>query len=176
MTVFERLTENFNFFRKSYYLNANTKECVDNPQTCGEDGIGSPGGYRANKITRPKSMAMHYIDKLIFYAKVPQSGLPPYFIGKTNPPLQMPAPGLFQLAAVSAPALRALGDGYQVYQGWDAPLNYFNVNFNNLVACRETPGRPCVHAMIASQCPDLKNGNNCVWPNPTPKYQTRLYP
>ncbi|MCX5784362.1 MAG: hypothetical protein NTX59_01605 [Elusimicrobia bacterium] len=181
MTVFERLTENFNFFRKSFYLNANTKECTDSPQSCGDEGIASPGGYRANKLTRPHSMAMYYIDKIDFYAKVPQSGLPPYYIGHTDPPMNMPAPGLFQLAAVTASALKTIGDGYQVYQGWTAPSNYFNVDFNQdpnvLASCRGNGvNRPCVHARIASQCPALSNGNNCVWPNPTPKYQTRLYP
>ena len=176
MTVFERLTENFNFFRKSYYLNANTQECVDNPALCGEDGVRSPGGFRANRITRGAGMFMWYVDKIIFHAKVPQSGLPPYFLGKTNPPLQMPAPGLFQLATFSDGALKTVGNpGYHVYQGWNAPSNYFGVDFKGKAACQET-GRPCVHALVASQCPQLTSGNNCVWPDPTPKYQTRLYP
>ncbi len=175
MTVFERLTENFNFFRKSYYLNANTNECVDNPNLCGEDGVRSPGGFRVNRFSRGTSMFMWYVQRIIFHAKVPQSGLPPYFLGKTNPPLQMPAPGLFQLASFSDTAMKTVGDGYHVYQGWDAPSNYFGVDFKSKAACQET-GRPCVHALVASQCPQLSSGNNCVWPNPTPKYQTRLYP
>ena len=176
MTVFERLTENFNFFRKSYYLNANTQECVDNPNTCGEDGIKSPGGFRNNKFVRGSSMFRWYLGEIMFHAKVPQPGLPPYFLGKTNPPLRMPGPGLFQLATFSDDALKTVGrPGYHVYQGWDVSSNYFGVNFNSMVACQET-GRPCVHALVATQCPQLESGNNCVWPNPTPKYQTRLYP
>jgi hypothetical protein len=122
------------------------------------------------------------VDKLTFHAKVPQSGLPPYYLGKTAPPLTMTAPGLFQVAAIDEKKLSAAGNGFHVYQGWDAPSNYFNVDFNKLVFCRET-GRPCVHALVTSQCPDMAGNsnswggrNNCVWPNPTPKYQTRLYP
>ena len=175
MTVFERLTENFNFFRKSYYLNANTRECVRNPQACGEDGLSGRNSYKSNKIRRPSDMKMHFINEIIFYAKVPQSGLPPYFIGKTNPPIQMPSPGLFQLATVSDSALKSLGNGYDVSQGWIPPSNYFGVDFRRLASCRRM-GKPCVHARIATQCPALRSGNNCVWPNPTPKYQTRLYP
>ncbi len=175
ITVFERLTEDFNFFRKSYYLNANTDDCRDNPNLCGQDGVASPGGFRENRFTLGTDMLMHYVQKIIFHAKVPQSGLPPYFLGKTNPPLQMPAPGLFQLATFSDSAMKTVGNGYHVYQGWDAPSNYFNIDFRGKAACRET-GRPCVHALVASQCPQLKGGNNCVWPDPTPKYQTRLYP
>ncbi len=178
-TVFDRLTESFNFFRKSYYLNANTPDCVSNPQTCGNDGIFSSGGFNANKLVKGGNFFMHYIQKIMFYAKVYTGGtLPPYYLGKTNPPMDMTTmspDGLFQLATVTDSALDKIGRGFDVYQGWDAPSNYFNVDFSNIGKCKET-GRPCVHALVASQCPQLSSGNNCVWPNPTPKYQTRLYP
>lgn len=182
ITVFDRLTAQFNFFRKSYYLNANTPECVSSPDTCGQDGLDSRGGYIANRIVKDKDIKMYYIDTITFFAKVPQSGLPPYYLAQTTPPMdmkQMNPLGLFQLAAVSDSSLRAVGNGYQVYQGWDVPSNYFKVNFNqrgDISRNCNKSGRPCVHAMVASQCPDLLNGNNCVWPDPTPKYQTRLYP
>lgn len=181
MTVFSRLTEDFTFFRKSYYLNANTDACVSNPGTCGDDGVKSSGGFLANKFVKGQQMFMWYIDKITLHAKVPQPGLPPYFLGKTIPPVAMNPPGLFQLATFSAGALSAVGNGYNVYQGWGtepgSPLrrNYFGVDFTGKAACQET-GSPCVHALVASQCPQLTSGNNCVWPNPTPKYQTRLYP
>lgn len=167
-TVFERLTENFSFFRKSYYLN--TGECRQNPGVCGEDGLAK---FQANRVYP----VLHYIEKLKFWAKVPKSGLPPYYLGVTNPPLDMPAPGLFQLATVPDAELAPLKSGFEVYQGWDAPSNYFGVDVNKLAPCPSgaiSRTRPCVHARIASQCPDVNN--NCVWPNPTPKYQTRLYP
>lgn len=180
-TVFERLTDNFNFFRKSYYLNANTQACVDNPTMCGNDGIFSNGGFKSSSATVRKGNGfyMHYVQKIMFYAKVFTGGsLPPYYLGKTNPAMDMTTmspDGLFQLATVTDDRLQKFRDGIQVYQGWDASANYFNVNINDLAKCRET-GRPCVHAMVASQCPQMSSGNNCVWPNPTPKYQTRLYP
>ncbi|OIN99797.1 MAG: hypothetical protein COX65_01230 [Elusimicrobia bacterium CG_4_10_14_0_2_um_filter_56_8] len=179
-TVFERLTESFNFFRKSYYLNANTPDCVSNPQTCGNDGIFSGGGFDANRLVEGQNFFMHYTQKIMFYAKVFTGGtLPPYYLGKTNPPMDMtsmdPA-GLFQLATITDDRLDKFGRGLDVFQGWDAPSNFFNINFNTIARCNET-GRPCVHAMVTSQCPQLTTaGNNCVWPNPTPKYQTRLYP
>ncbi|MBU2529796.1 MAG: hypothetical protein KKD35_02050 [Elusimicrobia bacterium] len=167
ITVFERLTENFNFFRKSYYLN--TGECRNNPAGCAEDGV---AGFKANAIREGNNFHMHYTSKLQFWAKVPQTGIPPYMLHHTNPPVDIK---LFQLATVDNDALEAAGNGYEVFQGWDVQSNYFDIDFNTLAACRET-GRPCVHAMVASQCPALSSGNNCVWPNPTPKYQTRLYP
>jgi len=178
-TVFERLTENFNFFRKSYYLNANTQDCVDHPQTCGNDGLNSTGGFFANKLSRNKNFFMHYVLKMMFYAKVYVGGLQLYQLSKPNAPLDMTTMspnGLFQLATVSDSVLDKLGTGLEVYQGWDPAPNYFNVPLGLLGKCKETSGRPCVHARIATQCPQLKSGNNCVWPAPTPKYQTRLYP
>jgi hypothetical protein len=180
-TVFERLTANFNFFRKSYYLNANTAQCVENPQSCGNDGVFSPGGFNMKKISKDNNtFFMHYIQKIVFYAKVFTGGsIPPFFLGRTTPPMDMTtmsSDGLFQLATIPSGMLDDLGRGLHVYQGWDAPSNYFNVDFNTLAKCKET-GRPCVHALVSSQCPQLTSaGNNCVWPNPTPKYQTRLYP
>ena len=179
-TVFDRLTESFNFFRKSYYLNANTPDCVKNPQTCGNDGIYSSGGFNATKLTKGTNFFMHYALKVQFHAKVFTGGsLPPYYLGKTNPPMDMTSmspDGLFQLATVTDDRLKKYGNGLDVFQGWDTPSNYFNVDFNNIGKCNET-GRPCVHALVTSQCPQLTSaGNNCVWPAPTPKYQTRLYP
>lgn len=180
-TVFERLTDNFNFFRKSYYLNANTTECVDNPQSCGNDGVFSSGGFKSSAATLRKNNGfhMHYVEKIVFFAKVFTGGsLPPYYMGESTPPMNMTSmtpDGLFQLATVTDDRLLKFRDGIDVYQGWDAPANYFNVDLNTLGKCKET-GRPCVHSLVTSQCPQMGSGNNCVWPNPTPKYQTRLYP
>ncbi|MEA3306970.1 MAG: hypothetical protein U9Q34_04200, partial [Elusimicrobiota bacterium] len=150
ITVFERLTDNFNFFRKSYYLN--TGECRNNPGGCAEEGV---AGFKNNAIKNGSNFHMHYINKIRFWAKVPQSGIPPYYLGKTNPPIDIK---LFQLASIDGGALKAAGRGYEVYQGWDVDSNYFNIDFNKLAACKNI-GRPCVHSMVASQCPELGAGN-----------------
>ena len=179
-TVFTRLTDTFNFFRKSYYLNASTQECTNNPAGCGQDGLDSGFSNSSNKLMKSNnSVIYHYIKKIEFHAKVYTGGWPsPYYLGKSNPPMDMTQndpKGLFQLATVSDDVLGRLGRGLHVYQGWKAPSNYFNINFNEVAACKSV-GRPCVHARVATQCPQLNGKNNCVWPNPTPKYQTRLYP
>ncbi len=186
-TVFSRLTDNFSFFRKSYYLNANVCD-PSQADSCGDDGVGYGAystGFSSNKLKEGSNFFMHYILKIEFFAKVYTGAtLPPYYLGQSNPPMDMTScptcntKGLFQLATVTDSALDQLGRGYDVFQGWDAPKNYFKVDFNKLVQCQET-SRPCVHALITTQCPQLQDGshpNNCVWPNPTPKYQTRLYP
>ncbi len=181
ITVFKRLTSNFRFFRKSYYLN--TGDCKgDNAQVCGETGLRSFGGFFSNELSRGSGgIEMHSIDQIRFWAKVPQSGDYPYRRGHTDPPVDIK---LFQLATINVGKLSNAGKGFHVYQDWEVPSNYFNVPFNTMkeVSC-ETIGAPCVHARVASQCPNLSGNpnawtgnNNCVWPSPTPKYQTRLYP
>ncbi len=179
-TVFDRLTDNFNFFRKSYYLNANTQECTDNPQLCGDVGLHGTNSFYGNRIKKESNtFLMHYARKIVFFAKVfTGATLPPYYLGETTPPMDMTTmakDGLFQLATIPDSTLGTLGTGLEVYQSWQAPKNYFSVDLNMLGRCRGMD-KPCVHARVATQCPQLKDGNNCVWPNPTPKYQTRLYP
>ena len=127
---------------------------------------------------------MHYIQNIDIYAKVFTGGsLPPYYVGHSDPPMKMTSmnpKGLFQLATVDGGVLDNLGKGLDVYQGWQAPSNYFGVDFNSMKdgGCTGMgKSGPCVHAKITTQCPQLiTDKNNCVWPSPTPKYQTRLYP
>lgn len=171
-TVFERLTNDSSFFRKSYYFNAATPECINNPKSCAGDGVSY---FQRAKIT---SLLRQRIKKIGFFARMPgDAGVQRY--GHTEPPMDQDGGGLFQAAGFDPSKLKQIGDGIDVYQGWTAPPNYFNVNFNSISACREL-GKPCVHAKIASQCPKSNSPdagyNNCVWPYPTPKYQTRLYP
>lgn len=182
LSVFERLVANFNFFRKSYSLNTNS--CGNNLDGCGEDGLRD--GFKANKIDSRGDILMHYVTMMFTYGRgvvllpdgysiLPSD--PPYNL--TSAPTKVGDEGLFQLATIREDALIKIGDGYSVNQGWTAPKNYFGVDLNNMDwGCGATSRQgPCVYARVASQCPQLRGGrNNCVWPNPTPKYQTRLYP
>lgn len=177
-TVFKRITDDATFLRKSYYLNAGTQDCIRSPKSCAQQAVGYfRSGAQITKIYR------RLIVKLGFYAQYPTPydvmGSP-YYLGKTEPPMTMNDEGLFRTAGFSLTEMAKIGNGVDVYQGWTAPANYFNVDFNRVAACREV-GKPCVHSKIASQCPKSvwskgKGENNCVWPMPTPKYQTRLYP
>ncbi|KAF0127271.1 MAG: hypothetical protein FD189_338 [Elusimicrobia bacterium] len=183
-TVFKRLTERFNFFRKSYYLNASPAECVENPAACGEQGLTEGhNNFASKRISKSHgNFAMHFIQKIKFFCKRPYTHpiLGQQYQMVETPDIDMPSPGLFQIASVKKDILRDLGRGVEIFQGWNSGNNYFNVDFDggcggrcSQVVCRET-GRPCVHARVTTQCP--ASDNNCVWPNPTPKYQTRLYP
>jgi hypothetical protein len=179
-TVFKRITEDATFLRKSYYLNAGTQDCIQSPKSCAQQAVGY--FQRGSKIS---NIYRRLIVKLGFYAQYPTpGGTSPYYLGKTDPPMEMKMDkdtnGLFRTAGFAQNEMGKLGNGVDVYQGWTAPANYFNVDFNRVAACREV-GKPCVHSKIASQCPKSvwskgEGENNCVWPMPTPKYQTRLYP
>lgn len=173
-TVFQKLTEKMNFFRKSFYLNAATQKCINNPDTCGDEALSGSG---LRKWERDSDVVIHYIKHMKWWAKYYTGGLPPYKIAKTDPPVDFPDPGLFQLATVKGEVLKRTGLGYDLYHPVEVGTNYFGINFNSLGwnECLDS-SKPCVHAKITSQCPRLGIDNNCVWPNPTPKYQTRLYP
>lgn len=175
-TVFKRITQDATFLRKSYYLNAGTQDCIQSPKSCAQQAVGYfQSGSRITNIYR------RLIVKLGFYAQYPTpAGTSPYYLGKTDPPMEMNDGGLFRTAGFSLNEMAKIGNGVDVYQGWTAPANYFNIDFNRVAACKEV-GKPCVHSKIASQCPKSvwskgQGENNCVWPMPTPKYQTRLYP
>ncbi|MFA5162137.1 MAG: hypothetical protein WC421_07810 [Elusimicrobiales bacterium] len=174
--VYERLSADFNFFRKSYYLNTSDPDCQRNPSTCGSQGLtAGPNPFVANRL----KTEMKYIHDVYFAARKFVGGLDPLKVVETNPLIHMPDPGLFQLAVISnRDALARIGNpGVEVYQGWHPPGGYFmkSAEFRRY-GCGQTMGTPCVHARVAAQCPRFSSGNNCVWPYPTPKYQTRLYP
>ena len=71
--------------------------------------------------------------------------------------------GLWQLSTVPQEDLAMLKEGFVTKHHWTAPKNYFNVGTD-----AEWPS-PYVRANVLT-----RSGN--VWPDPTPKYSTRLYP
>lgn len=174
-SVYEKLTERFNFYRKSYYLN--TGECQDSPDSCGENGLTASG---SNSINNNKiRMKMNYIQSVYIAARKLVGGMDPLRVVETDPPVSFQSPGLFQLSVVqNKDALSSMAQGLDVYQDWEVSDTYFAKasELKSLAGCQQVGNKVCVHARIAVQCPRYNNGNNCVWPNPTPKYQTRLYP
>jgi hypothetical protein len=92
----------------------------------------------------------------------------------TSPELKLeefPAIGgkLYQFAFInpgSRDRLRQLFNGIDIKQPFTAPDNYFGISLAKY--------KPYTHVRVALQC--TKASNNCVWPNPTPKYQVRTLP
>lgn len=174
-SVFKRLTGNHNFFRKSYWLN------TGDPIGSADAGASYFNAYQF----QPKP---YCVQEIMFYGNKPTSDpFQPYKQWGPNKPIVMPSTiancqpnaGLFQAEAIPDDHLKNMKTvhaplanypGYPVIQRWSAPSNYFRVDFNNLVKC-QTGGvsSPCVHSTIM-----LSGGR--LWPDPTPKFQTRLYP
>ncbi len=176
-SVFKRLTSDHNFFRKSYWLNTN------DPVNDGYDGASWFNNYQFKPVP-------HCIQEIMIYGNKPtNNAFQPYQIWAPNSAITMKqtishcaeGPGLFQLESIPKTHLdnmrtvHAMSNwpGYPVIQHWDnngdaLSSNYFNVDFHALVKC-DDGGGPCVHATIA-----LDGGS--LWPNPTPKFQTRLFP
>ena len=155
--VYERVTKEGEFFRKSYYLN--TGNC--NLSECGREGAREFAGFTAK--TTPV-----YITKLVTYFKDPED------LSVVPIELDLDTQKIFDgklyqfswLERSSIDRLRKLYAGISITQTFRAPNNYFNVNLNSY--------RPHVHVRVALQC--TKESNNCVWPYPTPKYQVRIFP
>ena len=77
---------------------------------------------------------------------------------------------LFQFAYLdpaSRGRLRNWERGVQLKQPFKLPRNHFNINL-------EQKYKPYVRNRVVLSCP--RTGNNCVWPNPLPKYNVTLEP
>ena len=77
---------------------------------------------------------------------------------------------LFQFAYLepsSRSKLRTLARGVVLKQPFKLPKNHFNINL-------EQKYKPYVRNTAVLECP--RAGNNCVWPNPLPKYTVTLNP
>lgn len=77
---------------------------------------------------------------------------------------------LFQFAYLdggSRSKLRTMANGVRLEQGYRMPNNHFNINLTEKY-------KPVVRNVVVLQCP--RGNNNCVWPNPLPKYGVRLAP
>ncbi|MFH1723844.1 MAG: hypothetical protein ABII00_04385 [Elusimicrobiota bacterium] len=180
-SVFKRLTNGHNFFRKSYWLNTN-------------DSIGAAFEGAAYFDAYSFSPKPYCVQELMIVGNKPTSNpFQPYILYAPQSPIQMPSTisdcqpssGLFQMEAIPDSHLDNMRTqhppgsrfgfnlpGYPVVQHWGQDTlgrNYFNVNFMNKVRCPDGAGGPCVHATAA-----VLGGR--LWPDPTPKFQTRLYP
>ena len=160
-TTYLRLTEAGEFFRKGYYLNVGAGGCK--LSECGKEGAKKFKKYLVQ--TEPV-----YIKKIKFYYVNPDD----YSDETREIPFDLEEQEMFdgrlyQYSYVSrsfAGKLREMYKGIDITQPFKAPSNYFNKDLETL--------HPRNHVRVALQC--TKESNNCIWPNPTPKYQVRLFP
>ena len=159
--VYKEVSKNAVMFREAYYLNTNDCKKSD----CARQSASQLRRY-ITLSTKPFEL-----DKVRFYAS--DSGLSGEHGGAINLDLPMSEiikTKLFQFAYLDSSSrskLRTLGRGVVLKQPFKLPRNHFNINL-------EQKYKPYVRNTVVLSCP--RNSNNCVWPDPLPKYTVTLDP
>ncbi|MBI5883472.1 MAG: hypothetical protein HZB91_10265 [Elusimicrobia bacterium] len=196
-SVLSRLVKAHNFYKKAYWLNTGDSMA---DAALGADSFHASASGFLHSSDGGGGIKFFCHQKITYYGSVPTGQLiPPYIEQAPTSPVGTPfldkcegGAGLFQILWVKPselnkmrkPSLGAYA-GYPVTQPWTAPGNYFNVNFNrrfsesgnfvdgnNYDSNTVAGDRPKVHA--TASCGEGSKAE--VWPNPTPKFQVRLYP
>ena len=159
--VYQELSKNAIMFREAYYLNVNDCKRSD----CARQSAAQLRPYLEIK-TKPFELS-----KIYFYASEASGGSN---AGAYPIPFEaeevLNGQKLFQFAYLDSSSrskLKSLARGISLKQPFKLPRNHFNINL-------EQKYKPYVRTRVVLACP--RNGNNCVWPNPLPKYNVTLEP
>ncbi|MBR4592203.1 MAG: hypothetical protein IKO35_03250 [Elusimicrobiaceae bacterium] len=160
--VYDQVSKNAIMFREAYYLNVNDCKRSD----CARQSAAQLQPFLALK-TKPFGL-----DKIKFYFSESRTGW--FSAGAYDIELSavelLNGERLFQFAYLdpsSRGKLKSLARGIMLKQPFKLPRNHFNINL-------EQKYKPYVRNRIALTCP--RSSNNCVWPNPLPKYNITLEP
>lgn len=159
--VYQDTIKNARMFRESYYLN--TRDCTRSD--CAKQAAATLDRFELE--TKPFE-----IDKTRFYVTADYQGstmhsgaypidLKMMDIVKTE---------LFQFAFLTSSSrskLRQLARGVVLKQKFTVPENRFNINLTQRY-------QPYVRNTVGVSCP--RSNNNCVWPDPLPKYSVKVGP
>ena len=161
--VYKEVSKNAFMFREAYYLNVNDCKRSD----CARQ---SAAQLRQMLELKTKPFDINEI-KFYFTESDPQHS---YHGGSYDISFKAPeffnGEKLFQFAYLdpaSRNRLRAFSRGVLLKQSFKLPRNHFNINL-------EQKYKPYVRTRVVLSCP--RAGNNCVWPNPLPKYNVTLEP
>lgn len=155
--VYDRLVQDGEFFRKSYYYNSSSCKMSQ----CGKDGVRVLKNYKIG-------LESARMEKFTWYWRGSMGQVNNIVFSKDKPDYEkfMPLYQFSYLDKSSKSKLKKLYTGVDLREPIVPPENYFRVNLKPYVEK--------LHVRAALQC--TNESNNCVWPNPTPKYQVRLYP
>ncbi|MBR2082099.1 MAG: hypothetical protein IJ876_03695 [Elusimicrobiaceae bacterium] len=159
--IYEGLIKNAGIFREGYYLNVD--DCRKGQ--CARQSASRLARYLSIPTKRQEA------NDLVVY--VSASDMAGGTGGAIEIPLNMKDMGadpLFLFAYVDGTGrarLRNLKRGISLKQNFPLPKNHFNINL-------ESKYKPYVTNTVMMSCP--RANNNCVWPNPLPKYNVILRP
>ena len=162
--VYKEVTKNMQMFREAYFLNVSSCKKAD----CARESASKLRPYM-NLSTKPQD-----IDKFeVFFsdggAKATETHGGAQAVDLVATEL-LNGQRLFQFAYLDAGSrgkLRSLQRGVLLKQNYKLPRNHFNINL-------EQKYKPYVRNKVVLSCP--RSSNNCVWPNPLPKYSVTLEP
>lgn len=160
--LYQKLIKNAGIFREGYFLNVD--DCKKGQ--CARQSASQIARYLSIPTKRQEA------NELMFY--VSASDMAGGTGGAVDVPISMSeldgAPPLFFFAYVDGAGrsrLRSLKRGITLKQPFPLPRNHFNINL-------ESKYKPYVRNTVIMSCP--RGNNNCVWPNPLPKYNVILRP
>lgn len=161
--VYDNLTEDGEFFRKSYYYNSSSCKLSQ----CGKNGSRVFKNYKLG-------LESAYLKKFKWwYSATNDNGNGQYIDfkpesegGDADLAKFIPLYQFSYLDKGTRTKLKKMYTGIDIREPIVPPDNYFRVNVKRFAKK--------LHVRAALQC--TSESNNCVWPNPTPKYQVRLYP
>ena len=159
--LYQKLIKNAGIFREGYYLNVD--DCKKGE--CARQSASRLAPYLSIPTKRQE------VDEIMVY--VSASDMVGGTGGAIEIPLQMTEMGaepLFLFAYVDGAGrarLRQLKRGITLKQNFPLPKNHFNINLASKY-------KPYVRNKVIMSCP--RTNNNCVWPNPLPKYNVTLRP
>ncbi len=156
--VYERLTKGGEFFRKSFYYNSSSCKLSQ----CGKEGVRALKNYDLGL----ESIRLNNMD---WYYRIEGKNEADYLAFKASEPKFEKFMPLYQfsyLDRATRSKMKKMYTGIDIREPVIPPDNYFRVNVKKYANK--------LHVKAALQC--TNESNNCVWPNPTPKYQVRLFP
>ena len=160
--AYKESVKNARYFREAYYLNS--------PDGCKRDECARESAAQivpflnwATKPFRISKVRIHFTE-----GKKSDFHLRSYSFDMDL--TEMISKKMFQFAYLPPEArskLKMLSHGVLFKQKISLPRNHFNLNL-------EQKYKPYVRTRVVLSCPH--NGNNCVWPDPIPKYSITLEP
>ena len=159
--IYESLIKNAGIFREGYFLNV--EDCKKSE--CARQSASRLAPYLSIPTKRQQAN-----DLVVYVSASDMAGGTGGAIKVDLNMTQMGADPLFFFAYVEPTGrtrLRALKRGISLKQNFPLPKNHFNINL-------EAKYKPYVTSTVVMSCP--RSNNNCVWPNPLPKYNVFLRP
>ncbi len=156
--TYERVTKDGEFFRKSFFYNSSSCKLSQ----CGKEGVRALKNYDLGL----ESIRLKNVD---WYYRIENQNEAGYVAFKAGEPRFEKIMPLYQFSYLDRSTrskMKKMYTGVDIREPVIPPDNYFRVNVKRYAKK--------LHVRAALQC--TNESNNCVWPNPTPKYQVRLFP